>query len=42
MCSEGLQIEDGSLYPAPNRMLVKGPLAAEWENSENNRKGCFY
>ena len=33
----GLEIEDGSLYPALNRMLVKGWLAAEWGISENNR-----
>ncbi len=39
---EGLQIEDGSLYPALNRMLVKGWLAAEWGVSENRRKARFY
>ena len=39
---EGLRIEDGSLYPALNRMLVKGWLAAEWGVSENNRKARFY
>jgi transcriptional regulator len=39
---EGLQVEDGSLYPALNRMLVKGWLAAEWGVSENNRKARFY
>ena len=39
---EGLQIEDGSLYPALNRMLVKGWLAAEWGVSENNRRARFY
>jgi PadR family transcriptional regulator len=38
----GLQIEDGSLYPALNRMLVKGWIAAEWGISENNRKARFY
>lgn len=42
-CSaEGLEIEDGSLYPALNRMLVKGWLEAEWGTSENNRKARFY
>jgi PadR family transcriptional regulator PadR len=40
--NEGLEIEDGSLYPALNRMLVKGWLAAEWGTSENNRKARFY
>jgi transcriptional regulator len=39
---EGLQIEDGSLYPALNRMLVKGWLASEWGISENHRKARFY
>ncbi len=39
---EGLEIEDGSLYPALNRMLVKGWLAAVWGVSENNRKARFY
>src|SRR5258708_7980804 len=39
---EDLQIEDGSLYPALNRMLVKGWLAAEWGVSENNRRARFY
>jgi PadR family transcriptional regulator PadR len=40
--AEALQIEDGSLYPALNRMLVKGWLVAEWGISENNRKARFY
>ena len=39
---DGLEVEDGSLYPALNRMLVKGWLAAEWGISENNRKARFY
>jgi len=37
-----LIIEDGSLYPALNRMLVKGWVQAEWGISENNRKARFY
>jgi len=37
-----LIIEDGSLYPALNRMLVKGWPKAEWGISENNRKARFY
>ena len=37
-----LEIEDGSLYPALNRMLVKGWLKAEWGTSENNRRARFY
>lgn len=38
----GLQIAAGSLYPALNRMLVKGWLKAEWGLSENNRRARFY
>ena len=40
--ANGLDIQDGSLYPALNRMLVKGWLAAEWGVSENNRRARFY
>src|SRR5262245_5795408 len=40
--SSALEIEDGSLYPALNRMLVKGWLKAEWGVSENNRRARFY
>src|SRR5256885_5398806 len=39
---DGIMIEDGSLYPALNRMLVKGWLKAEWGTSENNRPARFY
>jgi transcriptional regulator len=39
---ECLKIEDGSLYPALNRMLVKGWLESSWGTSENNRKARFY
>jgi transcriptional regulator len=39
---ESLVIEDGSLYPALNRMLIKGWLKAEWGMSETNRKARFY
>ena len=38
----GLVIEDGSLYPALNRMLAKGWLTAEWGTSENNMRARFY
>jgi transcriptional regulator len=40
--AKALEIEDGSLYPALNRMLVKGWLKAEWGVSENNRRARFY
>ena len=42
-CSaEVLDVEEGSLYPALNRMLLKGWLRAEWGTSETNRKARFY
>jgi PadR family transcriptional regulator, regulatory protein PadR len=40
--SDLLTIEEGSLYPALNRMLVKGWLTAKWGISENNRRARFY
>jgi len=42
MSDEVLRVEAGSLYPALNRMLVKGWLKAEWGTSENNRRARFY
>jgi transcriptional regulator len=40
--SDVLTVEEGSLYPALNRMLVKGWLTAKWGISENNRRARFY
>jgi PadR family transcriptional regulator, regulatory protein PadR len=37
-----LRVEEGSLYPALQRMLIKGWLVAEWKQSENNRRARFY
>jgi PadR family transcriptional regulator, regulatory protein PadR len=37
-----LTIEEGSLYPALQRMLVKGWVSAEWKTSANNRQARFY
>lgn len=37
-----LTVEEGSLYPALNRMLAKGWVKAEWGVSETNRKARFY
>ena len=38
----GLDIEDGSLYPALSRMLLKGWVSAEWGVTENRRKARFF
>jgi transcriptional regulator len=40
--AEVLDVEEGSLYPALNRMLLKGWLKAEWGYTETNRKARFY
>ena len=37
-----LQVEEGSLYPALQRMLIKGWGQAEWRQSENNRRARCY
>jgi transcriptional regulator len=37
-----LQIGEGSLYPALQRLLVNGWVRAEWGQSENNRRARFY
>ena len=39
---EVLQVEEGSLYPALQRLLVNGWVKAEWGASENNRKARYY
>src|SRR5262249_50511715 len=37
-----LQIEEGSLYPAPHSPEPRAWIAAEWGPSENNRRAMFY
>ena len=37
-----LQIEEGSLYPALQRLLLKGWVEAEWRVSESGRRARFY
>jgi transcriptional regulator len=37
-----LHVEEGSLYPALHRMLVKGWLAAEWGKTEENHRARYY
>ena len=39
---EVLQVEEGSLYPALQRLLLKGWVKAEWGTSENNRRARYY
>jgi PadR family transcriptional regulator, regulatory protein PadR len=42
LSSDVLQIEEGSLYPALQKILMKGWAKAEWGISESNRKVRFY
>ena len=42
LSADVLTIEEGSLYPALQRMLVKGWVSAEWKTSANNRRARFY
>ena len=39
---DALQIPQGSLYPALYRLERQGLIAAEWGESDNNRKAKFY
>lgn len=37
-----LRVEEGSLYPALQRLAIKGWVKAEWGQSENNRRARYY
>jgi PadR family transcriptional regulator PadR len=37
-----LQVGESSLYPALQRLLLKGWVTAEWGASENNRRARYY
>jgi transcriptional regulator len=37
-----LRVEEGSLYPALQRMLIKGWLTAEWGRTSGNRRARYY
>src|SRR2546421_10690609 len=39
---EVLQVGESSLYPALQRLLLKGWVKAEWGASENNRRARYY
>ena len=39
---EVLRVEEGSLYPALQRMLLKGWVAAEWSTTAGNRRARYY
>jgi PadR family transcriptional regulator PadR len=37
-----LQVEEGSLYPALQRLQLKGWVTSEWALTENNRRARYY
>ena len=39
---EVLQVEEGTLYPALQRMLINGWVRAEWRTTENSRRARYY
>ena len=39
---EVLQVEEGSLYPALQSMLIKGWVTAQWGATAENRRARYY
>jgi len=39
---EILQVEEGSLYPALQRMLLQGWVEGEWGKTQENRRARYY
>jgi PadR family transcriptional regulator, regulatory protein PadR len=37
-----LTVEEGSLYPALQRLLLQGWVTAEWKMTETNRRARYY
>ena len=37
-----LKVEEGSLYPALQRMLMKGWVKGDWKQTENKRQARYY
>jgi transcriptional regulator len=42
MSKDIFQVNQGSLYPALQRMLGKGWITAEWRTTESNRRARYY
>ncbi len=39
---EVLTVEEGSLYPAVQRLLLRGWVKAEWKTTDTNRRARYY
>lgn len=37
-----LQVEEGSLYPALQRLLLRGWISGEWSRTAENRRARYY
>ncbi|HEX8696451.1 MAG TPA: PadR family transcriptional regulator [Longimicrobium sp.] len=42
MSRDVFQVNQGSLYPALQRMKSRGLIRSEWRTTENNRKAKYY
>ncbi len=42
LSNDVLQVEEGSLYPALQRMLIKGWVTAQWGVTAGNRRARYY
>ena len=42
LSGEVFDVQQGSLYPALQRMLRRGWIRAEWQASDNNRRARYY
>ena len=42
MSEQVLHVEEGSLYPALQRLQLQGLIASEWGHSINNRRARYY
>src|SRR3954447_14611678 len=42
LSNDVLQVDEGSLYPALQRMRQKGWLKAEWRQTPNNQRARYY
>lgn len=40
--SQVLMVEEGSLYPALQRLLIKGWLVGQWGRTDENRRARYY
>lgn len=42
LSSDILRVEEGSLYPALHRMVIKGWITGEWGRTDGNRRARYY